>query len=186
VKSRLQRIGQSLLTLESDFLAGEPRTCRKVFGAVIAITLSIKFLPVFEILSLSLRSLFLFVLVQISVLVPIRRRLPLLIPGISSHFRSVWNSFMVRYIMPVRVFFGKRLLGIRSVVRDDDPSLATNAQIKPEEWMGLCRDWGKKLYLGRGERIGTMGEVGDMIYRLVSGEVTVKVALFIVLLFFQK
>ena len=187
VEARLKKIGRSLLTLESDFLNGEPNTCKKVLGSVVAIALSIKFLPLFEIVSVALRTLFLFVLLQMSVLVPIRRRLPLLFPGISAQIKTLFQSFAVRFILPIRSFFGKRLLGIKAVSKlaEDDASWAS--QISADHWMGLCKDWGKKVFFGKGERVGSFGDVGKCMYRLVSGEVVVKgdfVLFFFVFFFF--
>jgi hypothetical protein len=131
-----------LLDLESAFLAGEPKTCRKVIGLVVAIGLSIKFLPLFEILTVCLRTLFLFLLFHMSVLVPIRRRLPLLFPGINARFRNIGLVVGERVVLPIRAFFGKRLLKINAVSKGEED--VWSAHISSDDWMGLCKDWVRK------------------------------------------
>ncbi len=175
VEQKLKRLGTTLVAWESAFLEGDRPVCLRVFGALIGGALSVKFLPVFDIATLILRSLFLFVLLYVSLFVPVRRRLPLLFPGLSRQMRWGWERLVVNFLLPIRLFISKRFRRIEEASRD--PLIEAGeegSKITNEEWMLLCKEIGKKYFLARGEHLGTVGDRGQLLYRLVAGEVLIK------------
>ena len=175
VEAKLQKLGQSLHRLETAFLTGDRRTCQKIIGFLIVLALSVKFLPLASMITFGLRQLFLFVLLHVSIFVPIRRRLPLLFPGMSRSLRSFWKGIVSRVLLPIRAFFFKRFGRIDVANRGDGVSgLSEGANIRNEEWMMMCKEIGKKMLFGPGERVGAAGETNHVFYRLVAGEVLIR------------
>lgn len=169
-ESKLRRAGESLLVLENALLRGEKRTCTRIFGGLIGLAFSVKFLPVFAILTVCLRTVFVVLLLHISILVPIRRRLPLLFPGLSRNLRKGFNWLMESTLLRLRTWYFVHFAGIK----DDPLAEKINVRVKEEDWIKMCKEIGRKIVLNKGEKLGDHGTRHDMLYRLTTGAVRVK------------
>ena len=173
VEQKLQRAGQSLLRFENAFLQGDRQTAKKVFGGLALATFSIVFLPLATLLSFTLRQLFLLILLQVTVFVPIRRRLPLLFPGVNHKFHAALAWCKYRFFFPVRVFLYKYLNRIREVEMPLDAEDSIR-RLSNDDWLLVCREIGRKVRLQKGESLGHLSAVGSSFFRLMSGELLIK------------
>lgn len=163
---RLSRIGRALLRWEVALQRGDRRESMILLGGLSTLIVAIIALPMYQILCFVLRTVYLFLLVRVTLIVPINRRFPFLIKGM---VRRVKN-FLLNVVFVVRVAVFARHAKIVATERFEGD---TGEKVSEEDWDRICDHIGTKVTLSRGENLGSYFEIGSSMYRLVSGEVSI-------------
>lgn len=164
---RLQGIGQRLLVVETALQRGERKAVVSAVGGLAALTLAVLLLPLYSIVCLALRTAYIVVLVQVTLVVPIGRRFPFFLPGIK---RRVVNLLLAVF-MSVRTRVASRLASIvpTEISRGD-----VSETVSAEEWLKMGREIGKRIVVRRGELVCPLWEASECMYHLVSGEINIR------------
>ena len=157
----------------SNVTAGDKKTSRKILGGLGVFILALLLLPVGSIISIVIRLVFLYFLVTASVVVPLRRRLPLLMPGLKKTIKTYLTQFIEKVFIPFRNKYYKMVSKIRESSATEG-GMKKEEKLSTEDWQRVCKEIGVKTTFSKGESIGVVGETSDTIYRLVSGQVVIK------------